>query len=238
MVVICVVRAAGNQVRLRKILHQRRRLGHDGSRRNHICISVVCKLLKIGGVVNRRQSSCGKISGALQIRGHRCVVVLRSRLARAAQREENSILAAGLGEARNVGRAHEREAEAIGSGGRLLLRLAAQRKRLSVQRRVAAHPEDCSVGLPGIEAAEVATAPTTTATTSTAEAATTTTKSSATAEAPTSTETSAAAKAATTAATEQAAGSGKLLAGIRRAIGIDRVPDLIDVYASDRADLA
>src|ERR1035438_9699373 len=241
MVVIGVVCAAANEIRLRKILHQRRRLRRDGGRRNHIRIPVVSELLKICGVVNRRQTGCGKISAALQIRGHSCVVVLRSRLPRAAQREENRILAAWLGQARNVGRAHERQSEAIGSGCRLLLRLAAQRKRLSVQSRVAAHPEDGSMRLARIEAAEVA-APTAAAATapSAAEATTSTTKSSAAPEATTSTETSTAAKSAAPAAPatpEQAACSGKTLSGIRRLICRDRVPDLLDVHARHRTHL-
>ena len=55
---------------------------------------------------------------------------------------------------------------------RLLLRLAAQRKRLCVKRRVAADPEDSSVRLAGVEAAKV-TAPATAKSASSAESATT-----------------------------------------------------------------
>ena len=56
---------------------------------------------------------------------------------------------------RNVRRAHKSDAEPVAPGWRLLLRLAAQRKRLRVERRVATDPEDGAVRLTGIKAAKV-----------------------------------------------------------------------------------
>jgi hypothetical protein len=56
---------------------------------------------------------------------------------------------------RNVGRAHEGDAEAVAAGGGLILPLALQRKRFGIQRGVAASPENRPVRLAWIEAAEV-----------------------------------------------------------------------------------
>ena len=59
------------------------------------------------------------------------------------------------------------------------LRLAKQRKRLRIQRRVAAHPENRPMRLPGIEAAKVPAPSTTTAATAATATEPTTTKASA-----------------------------------------------------------
>src|SRR5208337_2395851 len=98
------------------------------------------------------------------------------RRARARKREEDRIFAAGLGEGRNVRRAHERKHEAIRSIRRLRLLLAEQGERLCVEVGGVSIPGDGAVGLRGIEAAEVAS-PTTAASTATpAEAAASTAK--------------------------------------------------------------
>ena len=57
---------------------------------------------------------------------------------------------------RDVGRADEGESEAIGGVAGLAYSLTAQGKGQGVQGRVAAVPEECAVGLIGIEIAEVA----------------------------------------------------------------------------------
>ena len=72
--------------------------------------------------------------------------------------EEDVVFAAGLGKPRDEGRAHKGEAEAVGAGSGLLLGLAAQAEGFGVESGVRAHPEDRSMGLVGIEAAEVAAA--------------------------------------------------------------------------------
>src|ERR1019366_5342137 len=116
-------------------------------------------------------------------------------------------------------------------------RLAAQRKRLSVQSRIAAHPEDGSMRLARIEAAEVA-APTAAATASAAEATASTTKSSAAAQSSATSQATPSSEPSAAATAEQAACSGKSLTGIRRLICRDRVPDLLHVHARHRTHLS
>ena len=115
--------------------------------------------------------------------------------------------------------------------GRLHLGLAEQREWLRIQSRVAAHPEDGSMRLAGIEAAEVA-AP--------AAAARrrpppppSAAKSAATASAKTPPPNPPPPPSA-----EQAAGSRKFLPGIRGPIRCHCVPDPIHIHACQRAHLA
>ena len=77
------------------------------------------------------------------------------RAPRAREREKHRILAAWLGQPRDVRRADECEPESVRARSRLLLRLTVQTERLRVQRRVAPHPEDGPVRLAGIESAKI-----------------------------------------------------------------------------------
>src|SRR5271157_480489 len=92
----------------------------------------------------------------IAVRGNGCILVQRIGTALAAESQEHHVLAAGLGEMRQIRRAHEGNPEAVGARGRLLLRMATQAEGLRVERRVASHPEDGAVRLVGVEAAEIA----------------------------------------------------------------------------------
>src|SRR5208337_3378639 len=146
---------------LGEILEQRDGLRRDGLARgacgrNHVGRAVVNELLAGDGIVDRGQSRSGEVAAALCIGGKGGVKVVGIRRARARKREEDRIFAAGLGEGRNVRRAHERKHEAIRSIRRLRLLLAEQGERLCVEVGGVSIPGNGAVGLRGIEAAEVA----------------------------------------------------------------------------------
>lgn len=90
------------------------------------------ELKQAGGGRNGRNrgGEAGNIARALverskaAIRGHGRILVQRTGTALAGEGEKDGVLAAGLCHSRQIRRAHEGEAEAVGAGGRLLLRLA------------------------------------------------------------------------------------------------------------------
>ncbi len=113
------------------------------------------------GIINRNgltvlRGEPGEVSGALGDGGNGSVFVERRGGALAGEREEEKVARVVLDEVRDVGRAEERCAEAVGSVGRLVDLRSADGERFSVERGVAAVPEDGSVGLVGVEVAEVA----------------------------------------------------------------------------------
>src|SRR5208282_6724821 len=122
----------GVRKRLREIRKQRRGLRGDRLVRNvgrRVGNLVGRELCAGNRVVDRRQSRGGKVAASLRNGGNGGVKVVGIRGARARQREEDRIFAAGLGEMRNIRRAHERKGEPIRSIDRLRLRQADQRER-------------------------------------------------------------------------------------------------------------
>ena len=209
--------------RLREVRKQRRGLRGDRLVRNvsgWVGNLVGRELLAGHGIVDGGQSRGGEVAAPLGKCGHSRVKVVGIRRPRAGKRKEDRIFAAGLGEVRNIRRAHERKSEPVGTVGGLRLLLAEQSERLRIEVGSGAIPRDGAVGLRGIEAAEISSAAATAAAaTASAEAATTTTKPAAAAKATTaegSAESSAAAVSA-----KQAALAGKVatLAGAALAAG-------------------
>ena len=220
VIVVAIGRGAASEVRLGVILQQRRGLRCYARCGNHVRRAVVDELLQGRGVVDRRQAGSGKIAAPLGIRGHGGVFVQRTGIALAGERQEEHVLAARLGQMRQVRRAHEGDSEAVGSRGRLLLRLAGDAERLRIERRVGAHPEDGPVRLAGVEAAEAAAAAPAAAATKTAPAEAATAK----------------ASAAQPAAKQAAAVyAGQAALGANR---LDRIADAVHIDAGQRAHLS
>src|SRR5581483_9217655 len=139
---------------------------------------------------------------------------------------------------RKIRRAHKRNAEAVRSVRWLLLRLAGQGKRLSIEDGVSPIPKERAVRLAGIEPAKVSAAAAESAAPSSATK-TATAKTTATAEASAKCFTEAAAPAAkpsTTWATEESTGAGHLSA-VLCTVTFERITQTVEVYTGHWAHL-
>ena len=161
-----VVLERAGQVGSGDVVQQRRglrrdALGGDGVLREGLALVGVAGVA--AGIVDgdRRAIWRGqvlKVPGALGGSGHGSVLVEGRRRALAGEGEEDEVLRVVRDQVRDVGRANEGEAEAVGGVAGLGEGLAAQGERLGVEGGVAAVPEDGAVRLVGIEIAEVAAA--------------------------------------------------------------------------------
>ena len=107
------------------------------------------------GIVDRGQVGSGKIAGSFRIGGNRGVEVVQIGRARAGKSEKDGVFATGLGQPRDIRRAHERKREVIRAIGRLILLLAQQSEWLRVEDRIRSVPCNGAMRLAGIEVAEV-----------------------------------------------------------------------------------